>query len=135
MFAASTLDAWRRRPGASRPGRLNWTGRRLAGMTARFARDPRISGCWCSGRRRRALERFQPDFPDAAAVAGAETLCQRADVDLIYIGTPNRFHSEHARLAAENRKHVLIEKPMTITLADADEMIATAERLMACCSG
>jgi phthalate 4,5-cis-dihydrodiol dehydrogenase len=97
-------------------------------MTSRFARDPRYRVAGAADVDTELLERFQQDFPDAAALSSAEALCQRTDIDLIYIGTPNRFHSEHARLAAENRKHVLIEKPMTITLDDADEMIATADR-------
>ena len=49
-------------------------------------------------------------------------------MDLVYIATPNRFHSEHARLALEARKHVLIEKPMTIALDAADVMIDAADR-------
>jgi phthalate 4,5-cis-dihydrodiol dehydrogenase len=99
-----------------------------ASMTSRFARHPGYRVVAAADVDRELLERFQQDFPDAATSTSAEALCERADVDLVYIGTPNRFHSEHARLASTNRKHVLIEKPMTITLADADEMIDTAER-------
>jgi phthalate 4,5-cis-dihydrodiol dehydrogenase len=98
-----------------------------SGMTARFARDPRYRVVAAADIDTELLERFQRDFPDAAALTSAEGLCAREDVDLVYIGTPNRFHSDHARLAFANRKHVLIEKPMTITLADADEMIGAAE--------
>ena len=49
-------------------------------------------------------------------------------MDLVYIATPNRFHGEHAQMALEGHKHVLIEKPMTLTLEDADAMIERAER-------
>jgi phthalate 4,5-cis-dihydrodiol dehydrogenase len=98
-----------------------------SGMTSRFARDPRYRVAAAADVDTELLARFQNDFPDAAAFTNAEGLCERNDVDLVYIGTPNRFHSEHARMASGNRKHVLIEKPMTLTLEDADEMIATAE--------
>ena len=40
------------------------------------------------------------------------------NVDLVYIATPNRFHTEHAAMALESKKHVLIEKPMAIDIAE-----------------
>ncbi len=58
----------------------------------------------------------------------AEELCQRPDIDAVYIATPNQFHTEHVLMALENGKHVLVEKPMTLSLEDADRMIAAAER-------
>src|SRR5262249_54125940 len=74
------------------------------------------------------MERFRKDFPDAESYDDAARLCARASVDLVYIATPNRFHAEHAAMALENKKHVLIEKPMTIDIAGAEQMIATAKR-------
>jgi phthalate 4,5-cis-dihydrodiol dehydrogenase len=47
---------------------------------------------------------------------------------VVYIATPNQFHVEHALIALEKGKHVLVEKPMTLTLDDADVMIQTAKR-------
>jgi phthalate 4,5-cis-dihydrodiol dehydrogenase len=116
-----------RLPSAIRVGLLGLGGAG-ASMTRRFARDPRYSVAAAADIDAELLERFQRDFPDAATFTSAEGLCERRDVDLVYIGTPNRFHSEHARCALANRKHVLIEKPMTITLEAADEMIDTADR-------
>ena len=49
-------------------------------------------------------------------------------MDVVYIATPNQFHVEHALIALEKGKHVLVEKPMTLTLDDADVMIQTAKR-------
>lgn len=71
---------------------------------------------------------FEADFPGARAYGDVERLCADPTVDLVYIGTPTRLHSEHARAALERGKHVLIEKPMAVTLEDAEAMIATAER-------
>jgi phthalate 4,5-cis-dihydrodiol dehydrogenase len=50
---------------------------------------------------------------------------------VVYIATPNQFHIEHALIALEQGKHVLVEKPMTLTLDDADVMIQ-APNAMAC---
>ena len=46
----------------------------------------------------------------------------------IYIATPHQFHREHAVLAAEHGKHVILEKPLALTLEDCDAIIAAAER-------
>ena len=47
-------------------------------------------------------------------------------VEAMYILTPNNLHRENAIMAAQNSKHVLVEKPIARTLAEADEMIAAA---------
>lgn len=71
---------------------------------------------------------FESDYPGTRAYGDVDALCADPRVDLVYIGTPTRLHSEHARAALERGKHVLIEKPMAVTLDDAEAMIATAER-------
>ncbi len=77
---------------------------------------------------REILDKFRADLPDAEAHENAAGLCESHDVDLVYIATPNRFHAEHVRMALENKKHVLIEKPMTIDIAGSKELIASAKR-------
>ncbi len=74
------------------------------------------------------LERFKRDHSAAETTADVERLCANPAVDLVYIATPNRLHADHARVALEHGKHVLIEKPMAVTLEDAEEMIGTADR-------
>jgi 1,5-anhydro-D-fructose reductase (1,5-anhydro-D-mannitol-forming) len=56
------------------------------------------------------------------------------NVDVVSIATPNGLHKQHAVAALEAGKHVLVEKPMTLTLADGREMVsaaAAANRLLA----
>jgi phthalate 4,5-cis-dihydrodiol dehydrogenase len=74
------------------------------------------------------LGRFAKDFPDAKTYTAVAEMSGDPSVDLVYIATPNSLHSEHARVALEQKRHVLIEKPMTIALEDSDVMIETAER-------
>jgi hypothetical protein len=50
-------------------------------------------------------------------------LCQDPEVEAIWVATPNRFHSEHAIMAAQHGKHVVVEKPMAITMKEASDMI------------
>jgi predicted dehydrogenase len=48
-------------------------------------------------------------------------------IDLVYVATPPRFHAEHARLAITAGKPVLVEKPFTMTAAEAEAVLADAE--------
>jgi predicted dehydrogenase len=47
-------------------------------------------------------------------------------VDIIYIATPQSFHYQQAKLCLEAGKHVLMEKPLTINAAQADNLIKLA---------
>jgi predicted dehydrogenase len=50
------------------------------------------------------------------------------EVDAVVIGTPNALHAEQAVACLEAGKHVLVEKPMARSLAEADAMLAAAAR-------
>lgn len=70
--------------------------------------------------------RFAADFR-APAVADVEALCQLPGVDAVYIATPHQLHAANACTAAAAGKHVLVEKPMALSLPDCLTMIeATA---------
>lgn len=56
------------------------------------------------------------------------SLCADDDVDLVIVGTPNSLHAEQTIHALDAGKHVLVDKPMATTVADADRMIEAAER-------
>jgi phthalate 4,5-cis-dihydrodiol dehydrogenase len=64
----------------------------------------------------------------APAFAGIEDICRRDDIDAVWIATPNDLHAEHVVLAANHGKHVVCEKPMALSMAECDRMIAAAER-------
>lgn len=48
------------------------------------------------------------------------------DVDLVYVGSPNELHAEHARRALEAGKHVLCDKPVGTSLVDAQGLVRLA---------
>lgn len=70
---------------------------------------------------------------EAAAPAGADAyddyrrVAEREDVDMVLLATPEYTHREQVEFAAAHGKHVLCEKPMAPSLADADAMIAACE--------
>jgi predicted dehydrogenase len=55
-----------------------------------------------------------------------EDLVADPAVDVIYVGTPHPFHQEHATLALEAGKHVLLEKPFTLNVAEARAVVDLA---------
>lgn len=77
--------------------------------------------------RAEARDRFAADF-GAATFASAEALCDSPDVDAVYIATPHQFHMQNVVAAAERRKHVIVEKPMALSLEECDAMIDAAKR-------
>ena len=50
------------------------------------------------------------------------------DIDVVNICTPNGLHAEMAIQAIESGHHVVIEKPMALTLADAEKVVYTSLR-------
>ncbi len=57
-----------------------------------------------------------------------ESLGDRRDVGAVYIGLPNAMHREYTVRSAAIGKHVLCEKPMANTVAEAEEMVAACAR-------
>src|SRR5580658_261573 len=70
---------------------------------------------------------FARDF-NARAYADITELCADLAVDVVYVATPHQFHAAHAAIAAGAGKHIILEKPMALTLADCDAIIAAVER-------
>jgi phthalate 4,5-cis-dihydrodiol dehydrogenase len=71
---------------------------------------------------------FARDFPAARVYDDIAALCADPAVEVVYIATPHQFHAPHAILAAEHGKHIILEKPMALTLADCDAIIAAVKR-------
>ncbi len=61
-----------------------------------------------------------------ADVKTAEAMFALPDVQLVYVATPPFLHYEQARGALLAGKHVIVEKPLAVTMAQADELVALA---------
>jgi phthalate 4,5-cis-dihydrodiol dehydrogenase len=101
-------------------------GRAFAVMASAF-RDQRVELVAAADPRPEALEKFQHDF-GARPHRTVEGLCADPAVDVVYVATPHELHAAHARLAAASGKHVLVEKPMALTVADCRTMIEAARK-------
>jgi phthalate 4,5-cis-dihydrodiol dehydrogenase len=93
-------------------------------MLPTLQQDPRITVVAAADPRPEARQRFAKDF-GGATYETAAALCTRAEIEAVYIASPHQHHAEHVRLAAAHGKHVLLEKPIALTLADAQAMIAS----------
>ena len=65
---------------------------------------------------------------DAIWVADFQEAVCRADVDIVTICTPSGTHMEIAVAAAEAGKHLLVEKPIDITLSRIDQILSAVEK-------
>ena len=61
-----------------------------------------------------------------ADVQRAEVMFAMPDVQLVYIATPPFLHHEQARDALRAGKHVIVEKPLAVTMEQADELVSIA---------
>jgi dihydrodiol dehydrogenase / D-xylose 1-dehydrogenase (NADP) len=63
------------------------------------------------------------------AYGSYEELCNDSNVDIIYVASLHPDHFIHARMALENGKHVLIEKPITMNVNDAETLYKLGKEL------
>lgn len=78
--------------------------------------------------RNERLKQLKKIFPSIEGVVNADDVIYDIDIDAVVIATPVFTHFLLAKAALENGKHVLIEKPMTSSVAEADELIELAAK-------
>jgi len=102
-------------------------GRAFALMSPTLAADSRVRVVAAADPRPEARKQFQADF-GGRGYAAVEELCADPAVQVVYVATPHQFHAAHACLAAAAGKHVLVEKPMALTLDECRAMTAAARK-------
>ena len=75
----------------------------------------------CDVRRERA-DLFGSRY-DVPAYGSIQEMLAQPGIDAVAVLTPSGMHAEHAIRVARSKRHVLVEKPMALTLDDADAMI------------
>ena len=65
--------------------------------------------------------------PEATIVRRYEEILNDAEIDLVVVNTPDPLHYEMTKAALQAGKHVVVEKPFTLHVSDADELIALAK--------
>jgi phthalate 4,5-cis-dihydrodiol dehydrogenase len=92
-----------------------------------LTRSPHIRLTAAADVRPTALEQFGREF-GCRTYASVEELCEQSDVEAVWVATPNQLHAAHVVAAAERGKHVIVSKPMAITMDEAEAMNVAAER-------
>jgi len=100
-------------------------GRAFTLMRPAFLASPEVALVAAAEPRPEARARFAAEF-GGAAYDDVDALLRDPSVDAVYIASPHQFHAAQAIAAARAGKHVLVEKPMALTLDDAEAMVAAA---------
>ncbi|MEF2073332.1 oxidoreductase [Consotaella aegiceratis] len=73
-------------------------------------------------------EAVHESLPSALVIADAAEAVAHPEIDLVVIGSPNETHAPLAQAALAAGKHVVVDKPFTVTLAEARHLADCAER-------
>jgi predicted dehydrogenase len=102
---------------------------RIAGAFVANLRDvPGASVAAVGSRSAGSAERFVAEhgLEGARPHASYDALVADPEVDVVYVASPHALHLQHAMLALAAGKHVLCEKPLTMNLAEAEQLVAAA---------
>ncbi len=77
------------------------------------------------------VERSKDDskekYPDAEIYRSVEEMLKNADIEVVVVNTPVQTHFEYVKMALEAGKNVIVEKPFTVTVSEAEELVNLAE--------
>jgi predicted dehydrogenase len=110
--------------------KVRWGVLATGGIAAQFAADlSLVEGAELAAvgsRSAESAQAFADRFGFARAHGSYADLAADPEVDVVYIATPHAQHLEAALLCVEGGKGVLVEKPITLDLADAAQLVETA---------
>ncbi len=110
--------------------RIRWGILGAGAVAQRFAEDMRHSKTGTlvavGARSLAKAEQFAAQFQDVTPFDDYAALAQQANVDAIYVATPNAFHAVHCLIAIDAGKAVLCEKPFAISAEQGREVTHAA---------
>jgi len=74
------------------------------------------------------IKKIEKKYPNTKIYKTIEGLLKNDEITLVVVGTPNQFHFSIADKALSNNKHVILEKPFTVTTKEADKLIHKAHK-------
>jgi predicted dehydrogenase len=97
-------------------------------LSRNFSSIPNCTLSFIVDSRKERLEAVRKVYPDIQVSVDPEDVFRSPDIDAVIIATPVFSHFPLAKRALLMGKHVLLEKPMTTTVAEAEELISLAEQ-------
>ncbi len=92
-----------------------------------FKHNPNIQLVAAADLRTDALAAMAKEF-GTKTFTSVEAMCAEPDLDAVWVATPNQWHAPHAIAAMDRGKHVIVSKPMAVTLEECDAMNQAAAR-------
>jgi len=106
----------------SNPLRAGLVGYGFAGQTFHAPVLSAVPGLELAAVASSQSHKVHADWPGVAVVPDVAALVARSDIDLIVVATPNAQHHPVAKAALEAGKHVVVDKPFTLDVAEAREL-------------
>lgn len=103
-----------------------------SGIAKKFARDielvenAKITAV--SARSKEKALKYKEEYHVPFAYSSYLELAKSDEIDAVYIATPHSFHHDQAILFMNHKKHVLVEKPISVNLSQLEEMIQVAKK-------
>ena len=97
-------------------------GKRHAEMIQRNSESNLVALCDVLPMEHLKIDHFEVPFYSTLL----DMLNAHPEIEVVNIATPNGFHCEHSLMALDYRKHVVIEKPLSLTKSDAEKVIFKA---------
>ncbi|MCU7615267.1 Gfo/Idh/MocA family oxidoreductase [Chryseobacterium sp. GMJ5] len=100
------------------------------GMSGKIFHAPFLKehpGFFMSAVVERSKEESKEKYPDAIIFRSVEEMLRYADLELVIVNTPVQTHFAYTKMALEAGKNVIVEKPFTVTVAEAEELIRIAD--------
>lgn len=107
------------------------TGLCAFGMSGKVFHAPFLKehpGFFLSAIVERTKEDSKEKYPDATIYRSVEEMLNQADIELVVVNTPVQTHFEYTKMALEAGKNVIVEKPFTVNVAEAEELVRLAEQ-------
>jgi predicted dehydrogenase len=93
-----------------------------------FSETQGVEVKWCADTRPERLDVLRNRHPATQITSKAETIFDDSEIGAVVIATPVSTHFALAKRALESNKHVFVEKPMTRTTAESEELIEMAAK-------
>ncbi len=102
-------------------------GMAAAGIVSQLSKIPNLELSAAADTRENALGAFREQYGGRVHQT-IEGLCADPDIDAVWVATPSHLHCEHVVMLAESGKHIVVEKPMAISLDECERMVEAAKK-------
>jgi predicted dehydrogenase len=113
---------------SSTPVRVGLIGYGFSGKTFHAPLIIAVAGLELAAIASRDAAKVHADLPSIVVNSDPLAIATSNEIDLVVIATPNESHAPIARAALAAGKHVVIDKPFALNLAEARELVTLSER-------